>query len=221
MHLHMLNDNELWFPPVSEALEDGLLAIGGSLQVERLLLAYRSGIFPWYDDEVPMWWCPDPRFVLFPGQLKVSKSMKQLLKNNAFEFRIDSDFSTVINNCRRTPRNGQDGTWINDDVVDAYTQLHEMGYAHSAEAWHEGTLVGGLYGIRMGNVFFGESMFSHRSNASKYAFIKYVQQLASEGVQLIDCQVYTEHLESLGACMIPRENFIQLLQNNIADAYSM
>ena len=221
MHLHMLNDNELWFPPVSEALEDGLLAIGGSLQVERLLLAYRSGIFPWYDDEVPMWWCPDPRFVLFPGQLKVSKSMKQLLKNNAFEFRIDSDFSTVINNCRRTPRNGQDGTWINDDVVDAYTQLHEMGYAHSAEAWHEGTLVGGLYGIRMGNVFFGESMFSHRSNASKYAFIKYVQQLASEGVQLIDCQVYTEHLESLGACMIPRENFIQLLQDNIADTYSM
>lgn len=215
MHLHMLNDNELWFPPVSEALEDGLLAIGGSLQVERLLLAYRSGIFPWYDDEVPMWWCPDPRFVLFPGQLKVSKSMKQLLKNDAFEFRIDSDFSTVINNCRHTPRDGQDGTWINDDVVDAYTQLHEMGYAHSAEAWYEGTLVGGLYGIRMGNVFFGESMFSHRSNASKYAFIKYVQQLASEGVQLIDCQVYTEHLESLGACMIPRENFIQLLQDNI------
>ena len=215
MHLHMLNDNELWFPPVSEALEDGLLAIGGSLQIERLLLAYRSGIFPWYDDEVPMWWCPDPRFVLFPGQLKVSKSMKQLLKNDAFEFRIDSDFSTVINNCRHTPRNGQDGTWIGDDVVDAYTQLHEMGYAHSAEAWHEGTLVGGLYGIRIGNVFFGESMFSHRSNASKYAFIKYVQQLASEGVQLIDCQVYTEHLESLGACMIPRENFIQLLQDNL------
>ena len=221
MHLHMLNDNELWFPPVSEALEDGLLAIGGSLQVERLLLAYRSGIFPWYDNEVPMWWCPDPRFVLFPGQLKVSKSMKQLLKNDAFEFRIDSDFNTVINNCRHTPRDGQDGTWINDDVVDAYTQLHEMGYAHSAEAWHEGTLVGGLYGIRMGNVFFGESMFSHRSNASKYAFIKYVQQLASEGVQLIDCQVYTEHLESLGACMIPRENFIQLLQDNTAGTYSM
>lgn len=221
MHLHMLNDNELWFPPVSEALEDGLLAIGGSLQVERLLLAYRSGIFPWYDDEVPMWWCPDPRFVLFPHQLKVSKSMKQLLKNDAFEFRINSDFSTVINNCRHTPRDGQDGTWINDDVVDAYTQLHEMGYAHSAEAWHEGTLVGGLYGIRMGNVFFGESMFSHRSNASKYAFIKYVQQLASEGVQLIDCQVYTEHLESLGACMIPRECFIQLLQDNIANTYSI
>jgi leucyl/phenylalanyl-tRNA---protein transferase len=219
MHLHMLNDNELWFPPVSEALEDGLLAIGGSLQIERLLLAYRNGIFPWYDDELPMWWCPDPRFVLFPGQLKVSKSMKQLLKNDAFEFRIDSDFSTVINNCRHTPRDGQDGTWINDDVVDAYTQLHEMGYAHSAEAWYEGALAGGLYGIRMGNVFFGESMFSHRSNASKYAFIKYVQQLASEGVQLIDCQVYTEHLESLGACMIPRENFIQLL--NIAGTYSM
>ncbi|HEY1033344.1 MAG TPA: leucyl/phenylalanyl-tRNA--protein transferase [Flavipsychrobacter sp.] len=214
MHLHMLNDNELWFPPVSEALEDGLLAIGGSLQVQRLLLAYRSGIFPWYDDEVPMWWCPDPRFVLFPPRLKVSKSMKQLLKNDAFEFRINSDFSTVINNCRHTPRDGQDGTWINDDVVDAYTQLHEMGYAHSAEAWYEGTLVGGLYGIRMGNVFFGESMFSHRSNASKYAFIKYVQQLASEGVQLIDCQVYTEHLESLGACMIPREQFIQLLREN-------
>lgn len=215
MHLHVLNDHELWFPPVAEALEDGLLAIGGNLSTERLLLAYKSGIFPWYDDEVPMWWCPDPRFVLFPAELKVSKSMQQLLKRNAFEFRTNTAFEAVIQHCRHTHRPDQDGTWINDDVITHYTELYKMGYAHSAEAWKDGILVGGLYGIRMGNIFFGESMFSHQSNASKYTFIRFVEQLQADGVQLIDCQVYTEHLESLGASMIPRDDFIQLLQENI------
>lgn len=210
MPLHFL-DESLWFPPVEQALDDGLLAIGGDLSVERLLLAYRSGIFPWYDDEVPLWWCPDPRFVLFPNELKVSKSMKQLLKKNTFEFRINTAFEEVINNCRKTPRKDQHGTWITDDVADAYTKLHHLGYAHCAEAWTEGKLVGGLYGIRMGNIFFGESMFSHQSNASKYAFIKYVAQLQMEHVKLIDCQVYTEHLESLGAKMIDRKQFKTLL----------
>lgn len=208
MFLQVLDD-KLWFPPPEAALEDGLLAIGGDLSTERLLLAYRNGIFPWFDDEVPLWWCPDPRFVLYPAELKVSKSMKQLLKKETFRFTTNTAFEQVINHCRQTPRKGQDGTWITEEVRRAYTELHRMGYAHSAEAWQEGTLVGGLYGIRMGKAFFGESMFSHANNASKYAFIKYVHQLQSEGVRLIDCQVYTAHLESLGAKMIDRSLFLQ------------
>ena len=213
MALYFLND-EIWFPDVEEALEDGLLAIGGDLKTERLLLAYRSGIFPWFDDdELPMWWCPDPRFVLFPRELKISKSMQQLLKRNAFEFRINSSFEAVVRNCQQANRKDQDGTWITEEIVSAYCKLHELGYAHCAETWQDGALIGGLYGIRMGNVFFGESMFSKRNNASKYAFIRYVQQLQNEGVVLIDCQVYTAHLESLGARMIPRKLFIDFLKH--------
>lgn len=215
MHLHMLSD-EIWFPPVEEALPDGLLAIGGDLNIERLLLAYRSGIFPWYDDETPLWWSPDPRFVLFPDKLKVSKSMKQLLRKSAFDFTVNKAFEQVIQNCQHAPRPGQDGTWINEEIIASYTELYNLGYAHSAEVWQDGELVGGLYGIRMGNLFFGESMFSKQSNASKYAFIKYIQQLQSEGVQLVDCQVYTEHLESLGAVMIARDEFIRMLNLNKA-----
>ena len=207
-HAVALLDERLRFPDVEDALPDGLLAIGGDLSTERLILAYRNGIFPWFDDDTPMWWSPDPRFVLFPEELKVSKSMKQLIKKNAFDFSVDSNFKDVITNCQKTLRRDQDGTWITEDVRNAYIQLHEIGYAHSAETWHEGKLVGGLYGIRMGKAFFGESMFSHQSNASKYAFIKMVQLLKEEGVQLIDCQVHTNHLESLGARMIPRVEFI-------------
>ena len=214
MPLYALN-NRLWFPPQEEALDDGLLAIGGDLSIRRLLLAYENGIFPWYDGDIPMWWCPDPRFVLFPAELKVSKSMKQLFKRNAFEFTINKSFFAVINHCKKVKRSGQDGTWITDEVELAYRKMHEFGYAHSAEAWLNGELVGGLYGIRLGKVFFGESMFSHVSNASKYAFISYAMQLKKENVQLIDCQVYTEHLESLGARMIPRTDFIALLQTLI------
>lgn len=207
MQLHLLDDN-LRFPDVEDALPDGLLAIGGDLSTERLILAYRKGIFPWFDDDTPMWWSPDPRFVLFPEELKVSKSMKQVIKKNTFDFKVNSNFKDVISNCQQTARKDQDGTWITEDVRNAYIQLHKLGYAHSAEAWHEGTLVGGLYGIKMGKAFFGESMFSHQSNASKYAFIKMVQLLKEEGVQLIDCQIHTNHLESLGARMIPRAEFI-------------
>ncbi len=206
-------DESIWFPPVEEALPDGLLAMGGDLSPERLLLAYRQGIFPWYDGDIPLWWCPNPRFVLIPDELKVSKSMKALIKKNAFEFRINTAFGEVIHNCKETKREGQDGTWINENVEAAYTALHEMGFAHSAEAWKDGKLVGGLYGIRLGKVFFGESMFSNESNASKFAFIKYVELLRAEGVLLIDCQIHTEHLESLGAKMIMRQQFIQLLQH--------
>lgn len=209
MPLYFIED-ELWFPPVEEAMEDGLLAIGGDLSTDRLLLAYRSGIFPWFnDDELPMWWCPDPRFVLFPGEVKVSKSMKQVMRNGGFELRVNTAFAQVIIACQQTPREGQPGTWITEEVKRAYIRLHELGYAHSAEAWKDGTLVGGLYGIRLGKVFFGESMFSKVSNASKYAFISYAALLQSEGVELIDCQVHTEHLETLGAKMIPRESFIK------------
>lgn len=200
---------------MEQALDDGLLAAGGDLSTERLLLAYRSGIFPWYDEGVPLWWCPDPRFVLYPDQLYVSKSMKQLLKREAFEFTINKAFEDVISHCREAERKGQDGTWITPEVLNAYTRLHKLGYAHSAEAWHGGQLVGGLYGIRMGKVFFGESMFSLVSNASKYAFIKWVELLKAEGTELIDCQVYTEHLESLGAGMMARKDFIATLHRLI------
>lgn len=208
-------DNELYFPPVHLAEPDGLLAVGGDLSQDRLLMAYRNGIFPWYEGKYILWWCPDPRFVLFPPELKVSKSMLQLLKKEAFTFTINQSFGEVIAHCKTIPREGQNGTWITDDVKEAYTKLHLAGYAHSAEAWLDGKLVGGLYGVRLGNVFFGESMFSHVSNASKFAFIRYTQQLIKEKVQLIDCQVYTNHLESLGARMINRKDFIELLQQYI------
>ncbi len=210
MPLHVL-DNRLWFPSPDEAMEDGLLAIGGDLSQERLLLAYSQGIFPWFEGDIPLWWSPDPRFVLYPGELKISKSMQVLIRKNAFRFSINTAFEQVIRHCKSVDRPGQDGTWITDEVEQAYIRLHQNGHAHSAEVWLNGELVGGLYGIRMGQLFFGESMFSLVSNASKYAFIQYVQQLVREKVQLVDCQVYTAHLESLGARMIDRKLFQQLL----------
>ena len=209
MSIHLLN-NDLWFPPLHHADEDGLLAVGGDLSVERLLLAYRSGIFPWFSHDEPiLWWSPDPRFVLYPPQLRVSSSMKTLLHSGRFQFTTNTAFPSVITACQSTPRPGQDGTWITEDIIAAYTQLHHAGYGHSAEAWQDGQLVGGLYGVLIGKVFFGESMFSHVSNASKFAFIHWVQHLQQQGIQLIDCQVYTAHLHSLGAVMIPRQQFIQ------------
>jgi leucyl/phenylalanyl-tRNA--protein transferase len=210
MPLFFIN-KELVFPPVELAEPDGLLAIGGDLSTERLILAYRSGIFPWYEGEHILWWCPDPRFVLFPNELIVSKSMRSVIKKNTFTFTTNQAFTEVITNCKRISRKDQDSTWITDDIRNAYIELHEKGIAHSAEAWQNGKLVGGLYGVRLGKVFFGESMFSHVINASKFAFISYVQQLIGEGVELIDCQVYTEHLETMGARMIPRKKFIELI----------
>lgn len=211
----LLNDN-LIFPPVEMATEEGILAIGGDLGIERLLLAYRSGIFPWYSEGEPIvWWSPDPRFVLFPQKLKVTKSMQSVLSNGSFRFTINRAFTAILQNCKTITRREQEGTWITPAVQHAYTQLHELGYAHSAEAWMNGELVGGLYGIRLGNIFFGESMFSKVSNASKFAFINYVRQLQKEKVVLIDCQVYTAHLESLGAAMIDRKKFMVLLSENI------
>lgn len=209
--MYLLNE-EIIFPPIELAEADGFLAIGGDLSVQRLLLAYRSGIFPWYSEDDPIcWYSPNPRFVLFPQELKVSKSMQQVINRKIFEFTINTSFVEVITNCKNVHRPGQDGTWISPEMKAAYSNLHELGYAHSAEAWCDGELVGGLYGIRLGNIFFGESMFSHRSNASKFAFISYVQQLQKENVQLIDCQLHTNHLESLGARMISREDFKSFL----------
>lgn len=216
MALSVLTER-LWFPPVNSALSDGLLAIGGDLSAERLLLAYRNGIFPWFEGDTPMWWAPDPRFVLFPKELKVSKSMKAVFKKNTFEFTINKAFDAVISSCQQISRPDQEGTWITKKVIRGYTDLYKAGYGFSAEAWDAGELVGGLYGVWMGDVFFGESMFSRQSNASKFAFISLVDKLVAAGVKVIDCQVYTEHLESLGAKMIPRTEFMQLLKEALAE----
>ena len=189
--------------------------MGGALEIERLKLAYKNGIFPWYEGHTPLWWCPDPRFVLFPGNLKVSKSMQKIIAKSNFTFTVNNVFPKVIHACKNIPRKGMDGTWINSDIIKAYIELHHLGFAHSAETWLDGKLVGGLYGIQMGTIFFGESMFSTVSNASKFAFISYVRFLQSQHVQMIDCQVYSEHLESLGAAFIPRNDFIKILEENI------
>lgn len=195
------------FPDPAGADEEGLVAIGGDLSTSTLLKAYSRGIFPWFNDNVPLWWSPDPRFVLLPDALKVSNSMKTLIKKNIFTFTYNRSFETVIQSCAATVRKGQSGTWITPEMQKAYIELHRLGHAHSAETWLEGKLVGGLYGIRMGNIFFGESMFAHHTNASKFAFINWVEILKSMDVILIDCQSHTAHLESLGATMIPRQTF--------------
>ncbi|MDN3664674.1 leucyl/phenylalanyl-tRNA--protein transferase [Algibacter miyuki] len=202
--------NEIVFPDVSEASPEGVLAIGGGLETERLLLAYQSGIFPWFDDDEPIvWWSPDPRFVLFPKQLKVSKSMRQVLRNTDFEVTINKDFRSVITECSKMKRQGQAGTWITEGMIDAYVKLHELGYAKSVEVWRNDVLVAGLYGVDLNNgVFCGESMFTKESNASKVGFITFIQ---NTNYRLIDCQVYTNHLESLGAEEVDREVFLSYL----------
>lgn len=210
-------DDKIWFPPPEAADEDGLLAVGGDLSSERLLLAYRKGIFPWYDGPVPLWWTPDPRLVLFPDRLVVSKSMKQIMRRGVFSFTRNQCFREVITCCGEIPRPGQNGsTWVTPQLIDAYDALHQRGYVHSFEAWQDGVLAGGLYGMLLGRVFFGESMFAHKSNASKAAFIWAVEQLKQIGVQLIDCQVETPHLVSLGAELIERKHFQQLLDQWIS-----
>ena len=198
------------FPDVSKANKEGLLAYGGDLSPERLVLAYKLGIFPWFDDKEPiLWWSPDPRFVLFPENLKISKSMKQLMRNSDFKITVNKDFKGVISNCSKIKRNGQQGTWITNDLKKAYIKLHELGVAKSVEVWFNQELVGGLYGVDLNNgVFCGESMFSKVSNASKVGFIEFIQ---NTNYKLIDCQVYTNHLESLGAEEISRDAFLKFL----------
>lgn len=212
--MHLLN-NEISFPHPSTADEDGLVAIGGDLSVDRLLLAYKLGIFPWYNEDEPiLWWSPDPRCVLFPDKLKISKSMKPVINKGAFRFTMNRSFKEVVTLCKTINRKDEQGTWINSDIVEAYTLLHEKGFALSAETWFEGKLVGGLYGVIIGKVFYGESMFSTMPNASKFAFIQLVQKLKKEGLQLIDCQIKSEHLMSLGAELISRTTFNELLKKN-------
>jgi len=208
-------DSKMSFPPTHLASRDGLLAIGGDLSPERLLLAYRNGIFPWYEGEEILWWSPDPRFVLFPSDIKISKSVKPLLNRNAFDFTINKAFKDVIGRCKKIYRPGQEGTWITNEVEVAFIRMHQLGYAHSAEVWKNDDLVGGVYGLKLGKVFFGESMFSDLSNASRFAFIRYTEHLKKEGVELIDCQVYTEYLESFGAKMIHGKEFKKLLNKLI------
>lgn len=205
---------ELFFPPVDEADEDGILAVGGDLSAERLILAYKSGIFPWFDNEEPiLWWSPEERMVVFPEEFTVSKSMRNILNRNVFKVTFNQSFKEVISNCSSIKRNGQQGTWITDEMIEAYCKLNEMGIAKSVEVWQDNVLVGGLYGIDLDHVFCGESMFSKVSNASKVAFASLVKKLKEENYKLLDCQVHNDHLESLGAREIPRDYFMGILKN--------
>jgi leucyl/phenylalanyl-tRNA--protein transferase len=207
-------DERLLFPEPDLAEPDGLLAVGGDLSTRRLLLAYQNGIFPWYSDDSPiLWYSPHERFVLYPQELKISKSMKQVLRSDKFTVTADTCFNEVIKACSTAPREGQDGTWITDDMMAAYNKFHTEGYAHSVEVWQGQELVGGIYGVQVGRTFCGESMFSRVSNASKTALIHLCQ---SAQFELIDCQVHTDHLESMGARMISRQQYIAALQSGLS-----
>jgi len=211
--MYFLFDN-LYFPPVSEADEEGILAVGGDLSPERLKLAYQKGIFPWFNEGEPiLWWAPDPRMVLFLDELVISKSMRNILNRKQFTVTFNTNFKEVISNCQKIQRIGQDGTWISDDIVESYCELNRQGIAKSVEVWQDDVLVGGLYGVDLGHIFCGESMFSKVSNASKVAFISLVKHLEKENYKLLDCQVYNPHLDSLGCREIDREEFMSILKS--------
>ncbi len=206
---------ELIFPDVKKTDKSGVLAFGGDLSPERLILAYKSGIFPWFNiDEPVIWWAPNPRMVLFPNEFMVSKSMKKIIDKNIFQITYNQNFREVITNCQQINRNDQNGTWITNDLIEAYCKLHELGFAKSIEVWQKNELVGGLYGIDLGHVFCGESMFSKVSNASKFAFINLVNDLRSKNYQLLDCQIHNNHLESLGCREISRDDFMDILNSD-------
>ena len=205
---------ELYFPPVDEASIEGVLAIGGDLSVERLQLAYRSGIFPWFNEDEPiLWWSPPERMVVVPSIYKVSKSIRNLLNQNKFQVTFNQNFKEVIASCQQVERKEQDGTWISNDIIDSYTKLHEMGIAKSVEVWQNDELVGGLYGVDLGHIFCGESMFSKVPNASKIAFVTLVKRLKENNYKLLDCQVHNDHLEKLGAIEVSREVFMKVLNS--------
>ena len=211
--MHYLT-KDLVFPPVSKASEDGFLAIGGDLSPERLVLAYKSGIFPWFEEGDPiLWWSPNPRMVLFFEDLVVSKSMRNILNRYSFKVTFNHDFRGVISNCQKIKREGQHGTWITNDMIEAYCRLNELGIAKSVEVWQDDELVGGLYGVDLGNIFCGESMFSKVANASKVAFIHWSRHLEANNYKLLDCQIYNPHLESLGCREIARDEFIEILKS--------
>ena len=205
------------FPPVSKALKspNGLLCAGGDLSPQRIVEAYSQAIFPWYSEGDPiLWWSPDPRMVLFPEEIKVSRSLRKRVASGAYETRVDTAFRDVIEACA-APRDGQGGTWIVPEMVEAYVRLHELGFAHCVESWQEDRLVGGLYGMALGKAFFGESMFARAPDASKVALVRLVERLSADGIRVIDCQQATAHLASLGAREIPRKAFAQLVQESI------
>ncbi len=213
-----LHPKKLTFPPYQYTDRRGLLAIGGRISPKILLDAYSKGIFPWYTDDPPLWWHPDPRCVLFPDELKISKSMRPYFNQKKFSVTYNSCFNEVMEYCKNVKREAQDGSWINVDLIDSFNQLHHLGYAHSVEVWDtEKRLVGGLYGLLLGKVFFGESMFSLVPNASKFGFIHFVQYVKSRGVVVIDCQQETNHLKSMGARVIPRTEFMQLIEKYAKD----
>lgn len=204
---------ELYFPPVEEASYEGILAVGGDLSTERLLLAYRNGIFPWFEaDEPILWWSPSDRMVVNPQDYKVKKSLRNIINRGIFKITFNQQFRAVITNCQQIKRVGQIGTWITQDMIDAYCKLHDKGFAMSVEVWQDEELVGGLYGVDLGTVFCGESMFSNVPNASKVAFVKLVEYLKENNYKLLDCQVHNDHLEKLGAFEISRETFIKILK---------
>lgn len=208
----LLDESYIYFPPVDDAHESGILAIGGDLSLERLTLAYQSGIFPWFSDGEPItWWAPDQRMVLFFDELKITKSMRNILNRNIFKVTFNHCFRDVINACQNVDRGNQEGTWITDEMLMAYCDLYERGIAKSVEVWQDDKLVGGLYGVDCGNIFCGESMFSYVSNASKVAFIYLSQYLQANNYKLLDCQVYNDHLASLGAREISRDEFMSYL----------
>jgi len=210
----LILDKQTPFPPLQQALTEpnGLIAIGGDLSAQRLLAAYRQGIFPWFSPGEPvLWWSPDPRMVLFPEQVHISRSLRKIIQQRPFDIRINTAFEQVIAACAATARPGQQGTWISGEMIKAYRSLHHLGYAHSVEAWQNNILVGGCYGIKIGRMFYGESMFHHVSNASKVAFAHMVQWLNTQQVGMIDCQMRTPLLESFGADEIPRDRFIAYL----------
>lgn len=214
MPVFLLNE-DLYFPDPNEAVGDGLLAVGGDLSPDRLLLAYEQGIFPWYNPKDPiLWWSPDPRCVLFPEKLHISKSMRNILNRDLFQVKADTAFEQVLRKCKNAPRN-EEGTWISEDIVQAYCKLHELGMAHSVETWKDGELVGGLYGVSIGRMFFGESMFTEANNASKVAFIRLVRTLQRLDFEMIDCQIYNNHLGSLGAENISRKAFLKHLKEQL------
>ena len=211
MPIFLLSD-ELIFPPPSLAQKDGLLAIGGDLSQKRLLLAYQMGIFPWYSEHEPvLWWSPDPRLILYPGKINVSKSLKKIIRKKMFRLTMDMAFGRVIEECARMRSEKRTGTWITRDMIDAYCRLHESGYAHSVETWQGDSLVGGLYGVSLGRCFFGESMYTRVSNASKVALVGLASYLKKLSFEWIDCQITNEHLISLGAETVPREKFLTML----------
>ena len=201
------------FPPVKNANSEGLLAVGGDLDPDRLILAYKSGIFPWFnEDSLILWWSPDPRMVLFPDRIKISKSMRKVMRESTYRISKNEAFELVMQECASVARKNQEGTWITRDMKTAYSELHRRGFVHSYEVWEGSKLVGGLYGIDLGHVFCGESMFTKATNASKLALVQLADDLCKKNYQLIDCQLYTRHLESLGAVEIPREEFIEILK---------